>query len=100
MHIFTRPHVRTGVRTSVIAALALAVGVLATLAFTPHRAEGVPPPASVYQASVGGTCSTVVRGFNPDDVWAAPLHGGQLVRVDPAAVGVTGCRVDPDPNRH
>lgn len=72
---------------------------LVTLTFTPQRSEGVPPPASVYQASVGGTCSTVVRGFNPNDVWAAPLHGGQLVRVDPAAVGVTGCRVDPDPNR-
>lgn len=68
---------------------------LVVLSFVPPRVEGVAPPASVYQATVHGECSTVVRGFNPDDVWAGPLHGGELRRVDPGAVGLTGCRTDP-----
>lgn len=72
---------------------------LVTYNFFPPRVEGVAPPASVYQASVDGVCSTVVHGFNSDEVWAGPLHGGELRRVDPRAVGVTGCRTDPDPSR-
>lgn len=94
MTIFTRPYVRTGV----IAALALAVGVLATLAFTPQRSAGAAPPQVVEQRSVAGACSTVVTSFD-GAIWAAPLGGGQLKRVDRSEVGVTGCRTDPDPNR-
>lgn len=72
---------------------------LVTYNFFPRHEDGVAPPASVYQASVDGVCSTVVHGFNSDEVWAGPLHGGELRRVDPRAVGVTGCRTDPDPSR-
>ncbi|KXP12493.1 hypothetical protein AXK57_19635 [Tsukamurella pulmonis] len=95
MSIFTRP----AVRTTLIAALALAIGVLLALAFTPQRPAGVAPPATVEQRSVDGVCSTVVTGFNSDEVWAAPLGESKLRRVDPDQLGVTGCRVDPDPNR-
>lgn len=94
MSIFTRPVVRT----TLVAALALIVGVLVTLAFTPQRSAGVAPPASVYQATVHGECSTIVSGFG-GEVWAAPLGDSQLRRVDRDRVGLTGCRIDPDPNR-
>ncbi|BDD80279.1 hypothetical protein TPB0596_00420 [Tsukamurella pulmonis] len=94
MSIFTRPVVRT----TLVAALALIIGVLLTLAFTPQRSEGVAPPRVVEQRSVDGVCSTVIIGFG-GEVWAAPLGGGELKRVDRDRLGVTGCRVDPDPNR-
>lgn len=94
MSIFTRPVVRT----TLVAALALIVGVLVTLAFTPQRSEGVAPPASLEQRSVDGVCSTVITGFG-GEVWAAPLGESQLRRVQRDQLGLTGCRVDPDPNR-
>lgn len=97
MHIFTRPHVRT----ALVALGAMVAGALIALSFTlpPFQSKaGAAPPRVVEQRSVGGVCSTVVTGYG-GELWAAPLGGGQLVRVDPAAVGLTGCRVDPDPNR-
>lgn len=94
MNIFARPLVRTGL----IAALALCLGVLLTLAFTPQRSEGVAPPRTLEQRTVDGVCSQVVTSFD-GLVWATPLGESQLHRVDPDQLGVTGCRVDPDPNR-
>lgn len=85
-------------RTTMIAALALGLGVLLTLAFTPPRVEGVAPPQVAEQRSVAGVCSLVITGYG-GELWASPLGGGQLHRVDRDQVGVTGCRVDPDPNR-
>lgn len=84
--------------TTLVAALALALGVLLTLAFTPRHDEGVAPPQVAEQRSVAGVCSLVVTGYD-GAMWAAPLGGGQVKPVDPAWVGVTGCRTDPDPSR-
>lgn len=89
---------RSHVRTTVIAALALIVGVLLALAFTPQRSAGATPPATLEQRSVDGVCSQVITGFG-GEVWATPLGESQLRRVDRASLGLTGCRVDPDPNR-
>lgn len=94
MNIFARPLVRTGL----IAALALAFGVLLALAFTPQRSAGVAPPATIEQRSVDGVCSTVITGFG-GEVWATPLGDSQLRRVQRDQLGLTGCRVDPDPAR-
>lgn len=77
---------------------AVIAAVLVTIQFFPPRVEGVAPPAVVEQRSVDGVCSLVVTGYG-GEVWAAPLGGGQLHRVDHDQVGVTGCRTDPDPNR-
>ncbi|CAJ1579756.1 hypothetical protein [[Mycobacterium] wendilense] len=88
-------------RTTLAAALVAGVAVvtaLVTLAFTPQRSEGVAPPHVAEQRSVAGVCSLVITGYG-GELWAAPLGGGQLKRVDRDQVGVTGCRVDPDPNR-
>ncbi|MFD9829004.1 hypothetical protein ACFWXB_16150 [Tsukamurella tyrosinosolvens] len=85
---------RSHVRTTVIAALALIVGVLLALSFTPQRTEGVAPPATVEQRSVDGVCSTVIIGFG-GEIWAAPLGESQLRRVQRDQLGLTGCRVDP-----
>lgn len=95
MNILTRPAIRTGL----IAALALVIGVLLTLAVTPQRSAGVAPPRVVEQRSVAGVCSVVVTGFNLDEVWAAPLGESQVRRVQRDQLGLTGCRIDPDPNR-
>ncbi|QIP37996.1 hypothetical protein G9444_0752 [Rhodococcus erythropolis] len=95
MNIFTRPAVRTGL----IAAPALIIGVLLALAFTPQQSAGVAPPATVEQRTVDGVCSQVVTSFDGTTTWAAPLGESQLRRVDRAQLGLTGCRVDPDPNR-
>ncbi|MBS4102938.1 hypothetical protein [Tsukamurella paurometabola] len=86
----TRPVVRTGL----IAALALIIGVLLTLAFTPQRSAGVAPPQSVEQRTVDGVCSQVITGFG-GEVWAAQLGESKLRRVDRAQLGLTGCRTDP-----
>lgn len=94
MNIFARP----AIRTALVAALALVIGVLLALAFTPQRSAGAAPPQVVEQRSVGSVCSTVVTGYD-GTMWAAPLGGGQLRRVDRDAVGLTGCRIDPDPAR-
>ncbi|QRY86090.1 hypothetical protein JVY00_08575 [Tsukamurella tyrosinosolvens] len=91
MSIVNRPVVRT----SLIAALALTLGALLALAFTPQRSAGVPPPATLEQRSVDGVCSQVVTGFD-GTTWAAPLGESQLKRVDRASLGLTGCRTDPD----
>lgn len=91
MNIFTRSHVRT----ALIAALALGLGVLLTLAFSPQRVEGVAPPATLEQRTVDGVCSHVVTGFDGTTTWAAPLGESQLKRADRASLGLTGCRTDP-----
>ncbi|KXO98952.1 hypothetical protein [Tsukamurella pseudospumae] len=90
MNIFARPLVRTGL----IAALALVIGVLLALTFTPQRSAGVPPPATLEQRSVDSVCSQVITGFG-GEVWATPLGESQLRRVDRDQLGVTGCRTDP-----
>lgn len=89
---------RSHVRTTVIAALTLIVGVLLTIAFTPQRSEGVAPPRTLEQRTVDGVCSQVVTGFG-GEVWATPQGESQLRRVDRAQLGLTGCRTDPDPAR-
>ncbi|WP_124712885.1 hypothetical protein [Mycolicibacterium nivoides] len=134
-------------RTTLIAALALAIGALVVLAFLPPRVEGVAPPAAVAHRMAGPECQVAVVGFD-GRTWTAEQGSQQLRRVDgvgdtcsPAVVtdrvsvgdrcvrvlrvdgrmyllpdrdgdgalepapaeattAVTGCRVDPDPNRH
>lgn len=133
-------------RTTLVAALALALGVLLTLAFTPRHEGEVAPPAAVAHRMVGPECQLSVVGFDGRTWTAAPgdqnLHrvdgvgnactptavtdrvtvdgkcvrvlrvGGQLYTLpdrdgdgalEPApaeaTTAVTGCRVDPDPNR-
>lgn len=94
MNIPSRP----AIRTALVAALALCLGVLLTLAFTPQRSEGVAPPRTLEQRTVDGVCSQVITGFG-GEVWATPLGESQLRRVDRAQLGLTGCRTDPDPAR-
>lgn len=134
-------------RTTLVAALALTLGVLLTLAFTPRHEERVAPPAAVAHRMVGPECQVAVVGFD-GRTWSAVPGEQQLRRVDgvgdtcspvvvtdrvsvgdrcvrvlrvdgrmyllpdrdgdgalepapaEATTAVTGCRVDPDPNRH
>ncbi|MCA0159103.1 hypothetical protein LB823_23125 [Tsukamurella sp. M9C] len=72
---------------------------LLALAFTSQRSAGVAPPATVEQRSVDGVCSQVVTSFDSTTTWAAPIGESKLRRVDRDQLGLTGCRVDPDPNR-
>ncbi|QQG95881.1 hypothetical protein HBE99_02540 [Mycobacteroides chelonae] len=89
----------SGLTHAVLAVVGAVVATaLVTLTFTPPRVQGVAPPAVAEQRSVDGHCSLVVTGYG-GEVWAAPLGGGQLVRVDRSQVGLTGCRTDPDPSR-
>ena len=89
MSIFTR----AAVRTALIAVLALVIGIVLTLVFTPHA--GTAPPQTLEQRTVNGVCSMVVTSFD-GEMWAAPLGESRLVRVDRASLGLTGCRTDPD----
>jgi hypothetical protein len=56
----------------------------------------VAPPTTLEQRSVDGVCSTMIIGFG-GEVWATPLGESQLRRVERASLGMTGCRIDPDP---
>lgn len=68
-------------RTTLIAALALALGVLLTLAFTPRHEEGVAPPAAAAHRMVGNECQLSVVGFD-GRTWTAAPGDQQLRRVD------------------
>ncbi|MBF6387100.1 hypothetical protein IU444_23525 [Nocardia farcinica] len=68
-------------RTTLVAALALALGVLLTLAFTPRHEEGVAPPAAVAHRVVGNECQLSVVGFD-GRTWSAEQGSQQLRRVD------------------
>lgn len=68
-------------RTTLIAALALALGVLLTLAFTPRHEERVAPPAAVAHRMVGPECQVAVVGFD-GRTWSAEQGSQQLRRVD------------------
>lgn len=68
-------------RTTLVAALALALGVLLTLAFTPRHEEGVAPPAAVAHRMVGPECQLSVVGFD-GRTWTAEQGSQQLRRVD------------------
>lgn len=71
-------------RTTMIAALALAIGALVTLAFFPPRSEGVAPPAAAAHRMVGNECQVAVVGFD-GRTWSAAPGDQQLRPVD--AVG-------------
>lgn len=68
-------------RTTLIAALALALGVLLTLAFTPRHEDGVAPPAAAAHRMVGNECQVAVVGFD-GRTWSAEQGSQQLRRVD------------------
>ncbi|WP_170092306.1 hypothetical protein [Mycobacteroides abscessus] len=69
-------------RTGLIAALALVIGVLLALAFTPPRVEGVAPPAAVaHRTAADGACQVAVLGFD-GKLWQAEHGSEQLRRVD------------------
>ncbi|OBK09603.1 hypothetical protein A5637_29240 [Mycolicibacterium fortuitum] len=68
-------------RTTLVAALALALGVLVTLAFFPPRSEGVAPPAAAAHRMVGNECQVAVVGFD-GRTWSAKQGSQQLRRVD------------------
>lgn len=68
-------------RTTLVAALALALGVLLTLAFTPRQGEGVAPPAAAAHRMVGNECQLSVVGFD-GRTWTAAPGDQQLRRVD------------------
>lgn len=68
-------------RTTLVAALALALGVLLTLAFTPRHEEGVAPPAAAAHRMVGNECQLSVVGFD-GRTWTAAPGDQQLRRVD------------------
>ncbi|RFZ20347.1 hypothetical protein VIMS_00998 [Mycobacterium marinum] len=68
-------------RTTLVAALALALGVLLTLAFTPRHEEGVAPPAAVAHRVVGNACQLSVVAFD-GRTWSAAPGDQQLHRVD------------------
>ncbi|MFN6549515.1 hypothetical protein ACP6C7_04035 [Mycolicibacterium septicum] len=68
--------------TTLVAALALALGVLLTLAFTPGHDEGVAPPAAVsYRANGDGACQVTVLGYD-GRLWMADQGSDALRRVD------------------
>ncbi|OLT79707.1 hypothetical protein BKG58_19965 [Mycobacteroides abscessus subsp. abscessus] len=68
-------------RTTLIAALALAIGALVVLAFLPPRVEGVAPPAAVAHRMVGNECQLSVVAFD-GRTWSAAAGDQQLRRVD------------------
>ncbi len=68
-------------RTTLIAALALAIGALVVLAFLPPRVEGVAPPAAVAHRMAGPECQVAVVGFD-GRTWTAEQGSQQLRRVD------------------
>ncbi|SKE70812.1 Uncharacterised protein [Mycobacteroides abscessus subsp. massiliense] len=68
-------------RTTLVAALALALGVLLTLAFTPRHEDGVAPPAAVAHRVVGNACQLSVVAFD-GRTWTAAPGDQQLRRVD------------------
>ncbi|GAB19447.1 hypothetical protein GOEFS_086_00160 [Gordonia effusa NBRC 100432] len=68
-------------RTTIVAALALTLGVLLTLAFTPRHEEGVAPPAAVAHRMVGNECQLSVVAFD-GRTWSAAAGDQQLRRVD------------------
>ncbi|EUA41834.1 hypothetical protein MAHJHV65_38280 [Mycobacterium avium subsp. hominissuis] len=68
-------------RTTLIAALALGLGVLLTLAFTSPRSDGVAPPAAVAHRMVGPECQVAVVGFD-GRTWSTEQGSQQLRRVD------------------
>lgn len=68
-------------RTTLIAALALAIGALVTLAFFPPRSEGVAPPAAAAHRMVGNECQVAVVGFD-GRTWSAAPGDQQLRPVD------------------
>lgn len=67
-------------RTTLIAALALAIGALVTLAFFPPRSEGVAPPAAAAHR-IDGACQLSVVGFDGKQ-WTAAAGSEELRRVD------------------
>lgn len=80
---------------TMVAAVIVAVAMGVWLVLDPPRGEAAGPPATVTRgADVDGRCSIVVSGFD-GSVWAAPYNGGELRRIDPAAVGPTGCKTVP-----
>ncbi|MGV0747186.1 hypothetical protein [Mycolicibacter minnesotensis] len=68
-------------RTTLIAALALAIGALVVLAFLPPRVEGVAPPAAAAHRMVGPECQLSVVGFD-GRTWSAAPGDQQLRPVD------------------
>ncbi|QZT56246.1 hypothetical protein [Mycolicibacterium austroafricanum] len=68
-------------RTTLVAALALALGVLLTLAFTPRHDEGVAPPAAVAHRMVGPECQLSIVAFD-GRTWTAAPGDQNLHRVD------------------
>ncbi|WP_301121631.1 hypothetical protein [Mycolicibacterium fortuitum] len=69
-------------RTTLIAALALAIGALVVLAFLPPRVEGVAPPAAVsHRTAADGACQLSVVGFD-GRTWSAEQGSEQLRQVD------------------
>ncbi|UQE74034.1 hypothetical protein MYK68_15000 [Gordonia sp. PP30] len=75
-------------RTTLVAALALALGVLLALAFTPRHEEGVAPPAAVAHRVVGNACQLSVVGFD-GRTWTAAPGDQNLHRLDGVGAGCT-----------
>lgn len=79
---------------TMMAALILAAACAVSLFVSPPREVAGPPAMATRGADVNGRCSIVVSDFD-GSVWAAPYNGGELKKVDPAAVGPTGCKTVP-----